>query len=222
MKSREKIRLYFALEVIIWLLVIVLGVGAVRYHNLKKQSSFKTYQIFMQDVDGLIVGSPVRMLGVQIGYVKSVRIVQNYVYVKFVITNNGVNLPKGVIATVEFNGMAGSKSLELYPPDEISKAGGKLIAIKPTNRLGNALGLLDDMFAKLGSIIVRCQTFSDFVLGAMPETEASSEDLTGDAEKSVYWLENLINDFNSKRINFKNNLKPKPLSEEIEEADDES
>ena len=61
----------------------------------------------MQDVDGLIEGSSVRLMGVPIGYVKHISIVQDHVYVKFVLTNKDIQLPQGVIATAEFNGMAG-------------------------------------------------------------------------------------------------------------------
>ena len=150
-------------EITLWVVIIALSVGLVRYSHIKKQSEFKAYQIFMEDVDGLIEGSPVRMLGTQIGYIKTVKIVRGNVYVKFLLTDKKVQLPKGVIATVEFNGMAGSKSLELYPPDELSKAEGNMISIKKTNRLSNALGLLDNMFSKFMSIIVRCQVFADSV-----------------------------------------------------------
>lgn len=163
MNSRTKIRLYMLVEITLWVIVIALSVGLIRYNHSKKQNEFKAYQIFMEDVDGLIEGSPVRMLGTQIGYIKTVKIVQGHVYVKFLLTDKKVQLPKGVVATVEFNGMAGSKSLELYPPTELSKAEGNMISIKKTNRLSNALGLLDNMFSKFMSIIVRCQVFADSV-----------------------------------------------------------
>lgn len=223
MNSREKIRLYFALEVIIWLLVIFLVVGAVRFLSIKKQSELKTYQIFMQDIDGLIEGSPVRMMGVPIGYIKTINIVQDHVYVKFVVTNKSVILPKGVIATVEFNGMAGSKSLELYPPDEVSKAEGNLISIKRTNRLGNALGLLDDMFAKLGAIFVRCEAFSEFITEALPKSESVSKDPVGDAAKSINIINVFINNLDKRRIDFKKLIKPQsdPQINEKEVVPDE-
>ena len=163
MDSRTKIRLYFLAELLVWIVVIALATGGIRYAHMKKQSEYKAYRIFMEDVDGLIEGSPVRMLGTQIGYIKTVKIVRGMVYVKFLITDKTVALPKGVIATVEFNGMAGSKSLELYPPDEFSKAENNLVSIKKTNRLSNALGLLDNMVSKFMSIIVRCQVFAESV-----------------------------------------------------------
>ena len=102
MDSKTKIRLFSALEVIVWLLVIVMVVGFIRYKHEKRIGEYRTYRIFMQDVDGLIEGSSVRMMGVPIGYIKTINIVQDEVYVKFVVTEENVELPSGVIATVEF------------------------------------------------------------------------------------------------------------------------
>lgn len=86
--------------------------------------------MFLPDVDGLIVGSPVKFMGVQVGYVDRIKILSNDVYVKVIITDKEVILPKGSVATVEFNGMGGSKSLEVYPPTEESLATNKLLVIK--------------------------------------------------------------------------------------------
>ena len=72
----------------------------------------------MEDVDGLIVGSPVKFLGVQIGHVMKIQIITTDVYIKFVVTQKDLNLPEGSIATVEASGLGGSKSLEIYPPEK--------------------------------------------------------------------------------------------------------
>ena len=231
MDSKTKIKLFFALEVTVWLLVIVLTVGLIRYHQIKKQGEFKTYRIFMQDVDGLIEGSSVRMMGVPIGYIKNINIVQDEVYVKFVITDKDVEIPQGAIATVEFNGMAGSKSLEIYSPDNVSKASGKLITIKKTNRLGAALGLFDDMFAKLDSIIVRCNNFSGALEQIFPKSETPQADVNQieETEKSMGLINNMIEGLNKSRKKYKDKLKPKPIfikidknekSQDIEENSD--
>ena len=201
-------RLYFLAETMIWVIIITITVGIIRYCHAQKQKEFKTYRIYMEDIDGLIEGSPVRMLGTSIGYIKTVKIVQGSVYVKFVITDKTVSLPKGVIATVEFNGMAGSKSLELYPPDELSKAEGNMISIKKTNRLSNALGLLDNMFSKFMSIIVRCQVFADSM--GVFEQDVKRTKYHKDSilkfdkllDKSVVNME----DFKSKKDNFKQKM----------------
>lgn len=213
MNAKAKIRLYFFIEVLIWLLVITIGVGVYKYNAAKSQKELKTYQLFLQDVDGLIVGSPVRMMGVPVGYISNIKVVQDYVYVKFAITQENFNIPKGAIATVEFNGMGGSKSLELYPPDEISKAEGNLIAIKQTNRLSSALGLLDDMFDKLGSIMVRCETFNDGLAGIMPAAKNISQNPVKDTDVSVNQIGNLVERLNNKRLDIKNKMENLPYGQ---------
>ncbi len=219
MDSKTKIKLFFALEVTVWLLVIIFTVGIIRYHHIKKQVEFKTYRIFIQDVDCLIEGSSVRMMGVPIGYIKTISIVQDEVYVKFVVTEQNIEIPQGAIATVEFNGMAGSKSLEIYSPDDVSKATGRLITIKKTNRLGAALGLFDDMFAKLDSIIVRCNHFSSALEQLFPKSESPQPEVNSieNAEKSVGLLNNMIESLNESRKKLMNNVKPKPILKRINE-----
>lgn len=211
MNPKTKMKLFYALEIAVWLLVIVLCVGSIRIHQAKKTEALPTYRIFMQDVDGLIEGSSVRLMGVPIGYVKSISIVQDQVYVKFVLTDKDMKLPQGVIATVEFNGMAGSKSLEIYPADEESKASGKLITIKKTNRLGAALGLFDDMFAKLDSILIRCGHFSEGVEAIMAKEAPIEGDVhrKTDMEAPITFVNNVIKKYNENRVKFMERLKPK-------------
>ena len=207
MNSKNKVKLFFTLELIIWFLIIFLAVFSVKFYFAKKQGSLTTYRIFMQDVDGLIVGSSVRMMGVPVGYVKSISIVQDYVYVKFVLTNKDIKLPQGVIATVEFNGMAGSKSLELYPPDSVSIASGNLVSIKKTSRLGAALGLFDDMFAKFDSILVRCNHFHEQLEILFPKSDKNTEFDTNKAEASLNEINGKVEEVNNKRINLFNKFK---------------
>ena len=81
--------------------------------------------------------------------------------------------------------MAGSKSLELYLPqkdDYIDKTT-PIITVNSPKRLHDALGLLNDMFKKLGSIIY---TTSDF------GSKLKTEDLT---PKKIGPSNGAINDF---------------------------
>ena len=62
------------------------------------------------------------MLGYQIGYVSDISLINNDdVFVTFVITEKDITMPDSMVATVEFTGMGGSKSLELTPADSKSK-----------------------------------------------------------------------------------------------------
>ena len=116
----------------------------------------------MNDVDGLIVGSPVRMMGIEVGHITKIKPTNEEIYVKFIITDKTVLIPQGTVATVEFNGMAGSKSLELYLPDKNTYIDKNIpiLTVNPPKRLHDAAGLLNDMFEKLGSIIYTSSSFS--------------------------------------------------------------
>ena len=149
-------------ELLIWLIIILVIVAVSSLSFITKEKNNENdYKIFLQDVDGLIVGSPVRMMGVEVGYVTKIKPVQSEVYVKFILTNPDVYIPQGTHATVEFSGMAGSKSLELYPPDKNTYIDNTvpLMTVNPPKRLHDALGLFGDMYKKIGSIINSCSSF---------------------------------------------------------------
>ena len=160
MKIFDGIHKYILIEFVIWFFILCVAVAGIKIHHYHKEKDLVTYQIFMPDVDGLIVGSPVKFMGVQVGYIEKVKIVSNEVYLKIVITDKDVELPKGSIATVEFNGMGGSKSLEIYPPTDESIAENKLIIVQSPKRLHDSLGLLNDMFDKIGSISTKLSFFA--------------------------------------------------------------
>lgn len=184
MKIFEGIHKYILVESAIWFLILCVAVAGVRIYHYKKEKELVTYQIFMPDVDGLIVGSPVKFMGVQIGYIEKIKIVSNDVYLKIVITDKNVELPKGSIATVEFSGMGGAKSLEVYPPTKESLAGNKLIVVESPKRLHDSIGLLNDMFDKIGSITTKLSFFA---------REAGVSDLSNGLHTSE--MQNNMNNF---------------------------
>ena len=54
-------------------------------------------------------------MGINIGYVRDVKIFDNKVFVSFLVTKDNVSIPKRATATIEFYGLGGSTSLELDP-----------------------------------------------------------------------------------------------------------
>ncbi len=161
-KKEKVLRINIAGELLIWLLVILIFVSFTSLGVIfKEKNDTNDYQIFLHDVDGLIVGSPVRMMGVEVGHVTKIRPFNNETYVKFILTNPDVSIPQGTRVTVEFSGLAGSKSLELYLPnsDVIIDVSTPLIQEQPPKRLHDAMGLLNNMFKKLGSIIYTTSSF---------------------------------------------------------------
>ena len=105
-------------EFVIWLLIIVVSVFAVRFYNVSRVAKKNTYHIFLKDIDGLMKGSPVKIMGVQVGYVTEINVIDDYMYVSFFISKPDITIPHGSKAMIESYGIAGSKSIELYPPEE--------------------------------------------------------------------------------------------------------
>lgn len=141
-----KRRLMWIIELFVWLLALLLISSGIMFAKYNYKKNFDTYQIFLPDVDGLIVGSPVKFMGIQIGYVNQLNITGEDIYVNFIITDTNVKIPHGSKATVEFSGLGGSKSLELYPPTLGEPESSRYIITQPPKRIHDSLGLLNDMF----------------------------------------------------------------------------
>lgn len=156
-----KRRLLWIIEVFIWLLILFSVSSGIIFAKYNYKKNFDTYHIFLPDVDGLIVGSPVKFMGIQIGYVNQLDIAGEDIYVKFMITDTSVKIPHGSTATVEFSGLGGSKSLELYPPTPGQKECCKVIVPQPPKRIHDSLGLLNDMFESAIEIAYDLSHFMD-------------------------------------------------------------
>ncbi|MCQ2744049.1 MAG: MlaD family protein [bacterium] len=163
-KKRETtIYINHQMELLLWLIVIlvIVAVSSLSFMHISKNDE-NDYQVFLPDVDGLIIGSPVKIMGVQVGHVVKIEPVKDEVYVKFVLDNKDVYIPQGSDITVEFSGMAGSKSLELYIPQDGKSvdALSPMIAVNPPKRLYDAAQLLREMYKKIGTIIYSVSSFS--------------------------------------------------------------
>ncbi|MBQ8886401.1 MAG: MCE family protein [Candidatus Gastranaerophilales bacterium] len=103
------------IEIIAWLLIILGSLFYFVYNTSIKENVKNTYYIFFDDVDGLVKGSNVKLMGMNIGYVKDVKIFDNKVFVSFIVTKENITIPKQALANIEFYGLGGSTSLELTP-----------------------------------------------------------------------------------------------------------
>ena len=173
----------------------------------KEKHNKNSYQIFLQDVDGLIVGSPVRMMGVEVGHVAKIKPLKDNVYVKFILTNPDVYIPQGTAVTVEFTGLAGSKSLEIYLPNKdnyIDKTV-PLLQVESPKRLHDAFGLLNDMFDKLGSIIHTTSSFGTKIQSEkfLPSKKLYQKD---NIKNFLKFSNKFLDDSNEKATEIKNNL----------------
>ena len=148
-------------ELLAWLIVLLIIVLIVFFIRIKDNDNNNSYSIYMPDVDGLIVGSPVRSMGIEVGHVTKIKPIRDEVFVRFIITDKTIELPQGTVATVEFSGMAGSKSLELYLPNEKTYIDSSvpILSVSSPKRLHDAAGLLNEMFKNIGKIITVSSRF---------------------------------------------------------------
>lgn len=208
-KKKKENALYIThrAELLVWLTIMLLVVAILSVNFIHKSKNDENdYQVFLPDVDGLIVGSPVKMMGVQVGHVVKIKPVKDEVYVKFILTNPNVHIPQGSEMTVEFSGMAASKSLELYLPEKgtyIDKHT-PIVTVNPPKRLNDALKLLDVMYKKIGSIIYTCSSFG----GKLNENHLSIE---GGSEANnlrdfLKISDEFLDDSNKKAEELRNNI----------------
>lgn len=173
--------LFWIVELFIWLLILFMVSGAIMLAKYNYKKNFNTYQIFLPDIDGLIDGSPVRLLGIQVGYVSQVDIVGDNVYVKFIVTEKGVKIPRGSSATVEFYGLGGSKSLEIYPPTKATSNADRILIPHNPKRIHDSLGLLNDMIDKLMRITYDVSHFMDQV--GIIKSQAKKNEVKNETEQ---------------------------------------
>ena len=102
-------------ELIVWSFVLFCGFSYFVYKTAIKDNFNNTYYIFFNDAGGLVKGSPVHLMGINIGYIKDVKIFDNKVFISILVTKKNVSIPKSATATIEFYGLGGSAFLELNP-----------------------------------------------------------------------------------------------------------
>lgn len=131
-------------ELIIWiiLLTIIFSVAIFSYSKFFIEPNI--YTIEFKDIDGVTKGTPVRFMGINVGYVRSLKSKDKHINVQIIITKENMKIPNGTVARVEFYGLGGSKSIELMPPDGSCDVG---ILTGDTIRLNDvaqeALGLVE-------------------------------------------------------------------------------
>ena len=132
-----KKHLIWIIELLIWSIIIsvIIIISVLLYNNYKKNIS--EYYMFFDDVAGLTIGSPVRIMGKQVGYVSDIKIAESKVFVTFLI-HNDIKIPTNTDVNVEFFGIAGSKSLELSPPKSIPKVSDPLFNNPKVYRISSA------------------------------------------------------------------------------------
>ena len=111
--SSFKVGLLTLLALILLLCVVVRVKG-------RTFSSADRIEVQFKDVNGLRPGAGVQMMGLRVGQVEEIIPIvdgeNNYVKVKFVITDSDVEIPKASLFTIQQSGLIGELFLEVTPP----------------------------------------------------------------------------------------------------------
>lgn len=119
------------IEVLVWGLIVFTTCSIYSYIHNKNIDKYYTYHAFFKDIDGLIVGSPVKIQGVQVGHISELKFINDEILLTFIITDKNFKMPSKLDASVSFTGMGGSKSLELFIPPEGSNAKNYIRVVEP-------------------------------------------------------------------------------------------
>ena len=111
------------IEILIWISILLTAIGVGIYAYIKTFVEPNVHIIQFKYIDGITKGSPVRFMGINIGYVRALKSKDKHVNVQILITKKGMEIPNGTLARVEFYGLGGSKSIELMPPDSSCEVG---------------------------------------------------------------------------------------------------
>lgn len=105
------------LETFIWVGVLAgllhMGIGYLddKFHQ------GKIYSFEFNDADSVIVGSPVKLMGTNVGNVTTVKSVGNKALISVRINDDKIIIPPYSSISVQFTGLAGSRSIEITPQD---------------------------------------------------------------------------------------------------------
>ncbi len=129
---------------IILLITVIFFVFAYNNSGQKTDSSSVYYATFDR-VDGISIGSDVRMSGVKVGSVQSIAIESNtyLANIKFALDNK-IQLPKDSSAEVVSDGLLGSKYLAIVPggDENILQAGETITHTQSSVNLESLIGRL--------------------------------------------------------------------------------
>ena len=137
----KKARLIEILILIFLFGLIATGVLLFNHYKYEKPNS---YNIVFKDIDSIVKGSPVRFMGINVGHVVKLKRKNKYIICKIRITKKGVKIPDLTRAKVAFNGLGGSKSIELLPPLTNDSDVRGIVAVESL-RINDLAGMVKDL-----------------------------------------------------------------------------
>lgn len=159
----------------------ILGAYQIYHRTVVKPN---LYTIRFHDIDSIIKGSPVRFMGIIVGHVRKLERRDDLILCQIFITKPNTKIPDGALAKVEFNGIVGSKSIEIMPP-KTENSNIKGIVTTEALRINDFM----DVAKNLREVLVCIKQFVD---GMTPENTvgaaravAQAPDFTEDINKTL-------------------------------------
>jgi phospholipid/cholesterol/gamma-HCH transport system substrate-binding protein len=125
--------------------VVLFGLTALANRvDHKNDNAAARYTAEFARADGLNVGAPVRMAGMEIGSIGDVRLDTGYRAILTLVLDQNVPLPDDTAAIIETDGVFGSKYIELQP-------GGSEELLQPGSRISFTQDavIIEDLIAKI-------------------------------------------------------------------------
>ena len=137
--------LEITIGILLFSLLLFVGIDKFREHIY----AHPTYTVTFKDVDGLSVGSPVRLMGKQVGNIVKLELYESEIYVTFRIAEKNTVIPDGSIASIQFTGLAGSRSLEIMPQKRKFSTNNKIIYSQEPIRISSLMQVQTTIFENL-------------------------------------------------------------------------
>ena len=179
------------IEILIWIAVISTVIAGMLLIHHKVFVKPNIYSIYFKDIDGITKGSPVRFMGINVGYVRKLTSVDKQIVVQILITKKNMKLPEGTKARVEFYGLGGSKSIELMPT-EIKDS--KKITTTDNIRIGDVVHQVKSFVQILEIIDKFVQSLDENAIeGLLKNVENITPDIIKNAENEMKKTEANLN-----------------------------
>ncbi len=176
------------IEIAIWSAILATVFTCVIFVYSKIFVEPNIYTIQFKDIDGITKGSPVRFMGLNVGYVTNLVSKNKYVNVSILITKKNMKIPNGTLARVEFYGLGASKSIELMPPQGSCDVG---ILTGDTIRLADVVDETKGLVEIIEMIEKYVQDIDKTSLGALLDKIKETKD------EKIKTLENDLDSFGS-------------------------
>jgi hypothetical protein len=126
-------------DALLWLLILV-SLGLATWWVCLHWTTVPTQVISLafEDANELRVGSPVRMMGYEVGYIQNLEVLPDHIQVGFKTYPGAPHIPRGSHFTISFSGLVGAKSIEITPP-------ASLAALDPDYHVENPIRLKETL-----------------------------------------------------------------------------